>query len=64
MCVVIELERQRRSIVVVCHVAVLRCIYAYFMGVPIVELPTLDLQLHQIYELTPGMYGCYLHLNG
>ena len=33
--VIIELERQRRSIVIVCHLAVLRCIYAYFMGVPL-----------------------------
>lgn len=24
------------------------------MGVPIIELPMLDLQLHKVYELTPG----------
>lgn len=49
-----ELERQRHSVVVVCHVAVLRCIHAYFMGVPLQELPFSDLLPHRIYELEPG----------
>jgi hypothetical protein len=31
-----------------------RCIYAYFMGIPIAELPFKDLLTHHIYELTPG----------
>lgn len=33
-----------------------RCIYAYFMGVPIAELPFKDLHTHRIYELTPGRH--------
>lgn len=53
--IIIELERQRRSIVVICHIAVLRCIYAYFMGVPLEELPHQNFEYHHIYELTPGM---------
>lgn len=53
-----ELERQRRSIVVICHVAVLRCIYAYFMGVPLNEIPVKEFLQHHIYELTPGPFGC------
>lgn len=56
--VIIELERQRRSIVVICHVAVLRCIYAYFMGVPLNEIPVKEFLQHHIYELTPGPFGC------
>eukprot|EP01034_Spumella_vulgaris_P022553 gene22554-28687_t len=56
--VIIELERQRRSIVIVCHVAVLRCIHAYFMDVPIQDLPVNDLLPHHVYELTPGPFGC------
>jgi broad specificity phosphatase PhoE len=46
--VIIELERQRRSVVVVCHLAVLRCIYAYFMGTPMNELPFLEFPLHKV----------------
>ena len=30
-----ELERQRYSVLIVCHLAVLRCIYAYFMDVQV-----------------------------
>jgi hypothetical protein len=33
-----ELERQRYSVLIVCHLAVLRCIYAYFMDVKVRHL--------------------------
>jgi broad specificity phosphatase PhoE len=56
--VIIELERQRRSVLVVCHQAVVRCIHAYFMGTPLEEIPTRKFQRHVIYELTPGPFGC------
>lgn len=56
--VIIELERQRRSVLIVCHMAVLRCIYAYFMGSKNEEIPYLTFQPHHIYELTPGPFGC------
>lgn len=32
-----------------------RCVYAYFMGVPVADLPFKDLLTHHIYELTPGI---------
>jgi len=56
--VIIELERQRRSVLVVCHLAVLRCIHAYFMGIPLEEIPYKPFQRHVIYELSPGPFGC------
>lgn len=31
-----------------------RCIYAYFMGVPLSEVPMKEFQQHLVYELTPG----------
>lgn len=37
-----------------------RCIYAYFMGVPIADLPFKDLHTHRIYELTPGNIAALL----
>jgi broad specificity phosphatase PhoE len=30
--IIIEVERQRRSLLVVCHLAVQQCIYGYFVG--------------------------------
>jgi broad specificity phosphatase PhoE len=55
--VIIELERQRRSVLLVCHLAVMRCVYGYFMGIPRKNIPNLTEelnQLHVIHELTPG----------
>ncbi len=40
--VIVELERQPLSLVVVCHLAVQRCLYAYFMGIPIKEVPFIE----------------------
>ena len=56
--VVIELERQRRSVLVVCNVAVLRCIYAYFTGINVDEIPKIPVHKHRLLELTPGPFGC------
>lgn len=56
--IIIELERQRRSVVVVCHKAVLRCIFGYFMGTPTERVPYLPFDHHKIYALTPGPFGC------
>jgi broad specificity phosphatase PhoE len=46
--VIIELERQRKSVVVVCHLAVQRCLYAYFTGCPPTEVPFLNLPHHTV----------------
>ena len=56
--IIIELERQRHSIVIVAHLAVLRCIYAYFMGEELNNIPHIDIPMNTIYELTPGPFGC------
>ena len=60
--VIIELERQRRSLLVVTHLAVLRCIYAYFMGTNAEKIPFIPINSHQIIELSPGPFGCELKI--
>ena len=55
--VVIELERQRRSVLVVGHVAVLRCIYAYFLGVPLKEMPHIQIKRDTLLEITTSPFG-------
>lgn len=56
--IIVELERQRHSVLVVCHMAVLRCIYAYFMDIALEDIPHLEFDKHILYELTPGPFGC------
>ncbi|CAM9548283.1 unnamed protein product [Discosporangium mesarthrocarpum] len=54
---IVELERQPRSLVVVCHLAVQRCLFAYYMGVPVKEVPFIDLPQHQLVELRPSPFS-------
>lgn len=52
-----DVLRQPRSLVVVCHLAVQRCLFAYFMGVAVSEVPYIDLPLHHLTELIPSPFG-------
>ncbi len=56
--VIVELERERRPVLVVAHQAVLRALYAYLMDRPPEELPYLAMPLHTVIRLTPITYGC------
>jgi len=54
---ILELERQTRSLVVVSQKAIIRCLYAYFVGVPMEELKSIQLDMHTLVELVPGPFG-------
>lgn len=56
--VVLELERHRAPVLVVAHQAVLRCLYAYFAGIPRARCPYIEIPLHTVLELRPRAYGC------
>mmetsp|Transcript_92206 Transcript_92206/g.192804 ORF Transcript_92206/g.192804 Transcript_92206/m.192804 type:complete len:599 (-) Transcript_92206:103-1899(-) len=56
--IIIELERQRRSVLVISHLAVQRCLYAYFTGAAMEEIPHLEFPMHEVIELQPGPFGC------
>ncbi|GAA96654.1 uncharacterized protein L969DRAFT_97010 [Mixia osmundae IAM 14324] len=55
--VIMELERQE-NILLVCHQAVVRCLYAYFHGLDQEELPYISIPLHTVIKLTPRAFGC------
>merc|ERR1739848_300392 len=56
--IIIELERQRRSVLVISHLAVQRCLYGYFTGCPMEDIPNLEMDMHSVVELRPGPFGC------
>jgi broad specificity phosphatase PhoE/predicted kinase len=56
--VIIELERYRTPVLVVAHRAVLRALYAYFVQLPLDEVPHAPIPLHTIMQLSPSAYGC------
>lgn len=55
--VILELERQRGPVLIVAHNAVIRSIYAYFMGKSQDECPYIDIPLHTVFKLTTRAYG-------
>ncbi|KAG7553572.1 hypothetical protein FFLO_03004 [Filobasidium floriforme] len=55
--VIMELERQE-NIIIICHQAIIRCLYGYFMGLSQEELPYIKVPLHTLIKLTPMAYGC------
>ena len=34
-----------------------RCIYGYFTGACMEEIPSLPFKMHHVYQLSPGVYG-------
>ncbi len=46
--IIIELERYRTPIMVICHQAVMRVLLAYFVQAPQRDCPRLDCPLHQV----------------
>lgn len=53
--IIMELERSE-NILIVTHQAVLRCIYAYFMGSSQEKSPWMEVPLHCLIKLTPRAY--------
>jgi len=54
--IIMELERSE-NILIVTHQAVLRCIYAYFMGSSQKKSPWMEVPLHCLIKLTPRAYS-------
>ncbi|CAM9186483.1 unnamed protein product, partial [Heterosigma akashiwo] len=45
---IVELERQTRSLVIVSNLSVVRCLYAYYVGVPLDQRHTIHLEPHTV----------------
>ncbi|WBW73388.1 fructose-2 [Schizosaccharomyces osmophilus] len=53
--IIMELERQG-DVFIICHQAILRCIYGYYHNFSLEELPFLNVPLHTILKLTPTTF--------
>jgi len=54
--IIMELERAE-NILIVTHQAIIRCIYAYFMGIHQERSPWMEVPLHTLIKLTPRAYS-------
>jgi len=55
--VIVELERQSSPVLVIAHQAVVRCLYAYIMDKEQDEIPYIEMPLHKVICLKPGIYN-------
>ncbi|OQR90592.1 fructose-2,6-bisphosphate 2-phosphatase [Thraustotheca clavata] len=56
--VIFELERSRNPVVIVAHPEVIRCLYGYFLDLPLLEIPRVKAPLHELIELHMTAYEC------
>jgi broad specificity phosphatase PhoE len=53
-----EIERLREPVVIIAHQAILRVLYAYFMGYPREQCIGVSVPLNTVIQLTPTSFGC------
>ncbi|KAI9209890.1 6-phosphofructo-2-kinase-domain-containing protein [Polychytrium aggregatum] len=58
--IVIELERMETNVAIITHHVVTRTLLGYFTGIPLQNMPTLEVPLHVVYCLKPQPYGTEL----
>jgi len=56
--VALDLERERRTILVISHQALLRTILGYFIHAPLSQIPYLEIPLHSVIQLKRSNIGC------
>lgn len=57
--IIMQLERERKHVLIIAHKSVLRCIYAYFVETREAEIPFVDLAYGEIVEISPRAYGAF-----
>jgi 6-phosphofructo-2-kinase len=58
--VIIELERMRIDVLVISHQVVMKTLLSYFAGLPLTDIPRIQVPLHTLYRLEPKPYGSEL----
>jgi broad specificity phosphatase PhoE/predicted kinase len=59
---IIEFERKKRDVLVICNESILRCLLGYFVGIQAEKVPFLDSYQHTVIELSPHRDGCDMKL--
>ncbi len=61
--IIIEMERHQEPLLIIGHQAVLRIIYAFYIGKSRAEAPYLSIPLNTVIELVPGPVTCKEQVN-
>jgi len=55
--ILIELERVQDDLLIITHASVIRCLLAYLVGLPVHEVPAVDIARGDLIEVQPSAYG-------
>ncbi|TMW68748.1 hypothetical protein Poli38472_006216 [Pythium oligandrum] len=59
---IIEFERKKRDVLVICDESILRCLLGYFVGIEAKKVPYQDSYENTVIELSPHRDGCDMKL--
>ena len=55
--VLVELEREKEDLLIIGHASVIRCMLAYLIGLPVSEIPAIEVARGDLIEVVPASYG-------
>ena len=55
--ILIELEHVQDDLLIITHASVIRCLLAYLVGLPVNEVPAVDIARGDLIEVQPSAYG-------
>lgn len=55
--ILIELEREKEDLLIIGHASVIRCMLAYLIGLPVSEIPAIEVARGDLIEVVPASYG-------
>lgn len=55
--VLVELEREKEDLLIIGHASVIRCMLAYLIGLPVSEIPAIEVTRGDLIEVVPASYG-------
>jgi len=57
--ILVELEREKEDLLIIGHASVIRCILAYLIGLPVSEIPAIEVARGDLIEVVPASYGVH-----
>jgi len=57
--ILVELEREKEDLLIIGHASVIRCILAYLIGLPVAEIPAIEVARGDLIEVVPASYGVH-----
>ena len=57
--ILVELEREKEDLLIIGHASVIRCILAYLIGLPVSEIPAIEVARGDLMEVVPASYGVH-----